>query len=100
MSEPNGKPSWVDRVRRWLWLDRAQGTDRRHTSRGFYPGGHPVYVNRKPVGWRFLLGVTALGIAIGLVLLNVRDAEAGADVDSDRPGTAVASTVWTASVIG
>jgi hypothetical protein len=92
MSEDQTAPSWVDRVRRWLWLDGPQRTDNSEAHRGFY-------LNRKPVGWRFLLVVTALGIAIGLVLLNVRDAEARADVDSDRPGTAVATTVWTASVI-
>ena len=93
MSEQETGTSRVDRVRRWLWLDGPQRTDNSEANRGFY-------LNRKPVGWRFLLVVTALGIAIGLVLLNVRDAEACADVDANRPPTTVVATVRTASVIG
>lgn len=83
MSEQETGTSRVDRVRRWLWLDGPQRTDNSEAHRGFY-------LSHKPVGWRFLLVVTALGIAIGLVLLNVRDAEALADVD--RSGTTVAVT--------
>ena len=88
MSERETGTSRVDRVRHWLWLDGPQRTDNSEANRGFY-------LSRKPVGWRFLLVVTALGIAIGLVLLNVRDAEARADVDLDRSGTTVAVNVWT-----
>lgn len=71
-----GEWSWIDRVRRWLWLDRTQRTDGSEADRGFYPGGMPVYVNRKPVGWRFLLIMVAIGIAISLVILMLRDAQA------------------------
>ena len=92
MSEQDTGTSWVDRVRRWLWLDGPQRTDNSEAYRGFY-------LNRKPVGWRFLLVVTALGIAIGLVLLNVRDAEARADIVPDRSGTMVAVTVWTGKTV-
>lgn len=88
MSEQETGTSRVDRVRRWLWLDGPQRTDNSEAHRGFY-------LNRKPVGLRFLLLVTALGIAIGLVLLNVRDAEARADIEPDRSGATVAATVWT-----
>jgi hypothetical protein len=75
-----GSPTWLDRIRRWLWLDRTQRTDDRNANRGFYPGGPPVYVDRKPLGWRFTLAVAAIAIAIGLVILSTREAEArGAD---------------------
>ena len=92
MSEQETGTSRVDRVRRWLWLDGPQRTDNSEAHRGFY-------LSRKPVGWRFLLVVTALGIAIGLVLLNVRDVEARPEFDPDRPGTTVAVTTWTARVV-
>ena len=92
MSEQDtGTTGWLGRIRRWLWLDRTQGTDRRETSRGFYPGGMPIYTNRKPVGLRFLLVVTALGIAIGLVLISVRDAQAWLEVVADGYGSAAPS---------
>lgn len=89
MSEPDAGPSLVDRVRRWLWLDRTQRTDNSEANRGFYPGGPPVYLNRKPVGWRFMLAVSAVGIAIGLVVLSTRDAEARTVADLDRPTATV-----------
>ena len=67
-----GAPGWVDRIRHWLWLDRTQRTDNSEANRGFYPGGPPVYVNRKPVGWRFVLPVVTAGIVIALLILAVR----------------------------
>ena len=60
------------RIRRWLWLDRTQRTDNSHANRGFYPGGFPVYQNRKPVGWRFVLPVVTAGIVIALLILALR----------------------------
>ena len=77
MSEHDeGARGWIDRIRHWLWLDRTQRTDDRHANRGFYPGGPPVYIDRKPVGWRFMLLLVAVAIVIGLMLLTVREAEA------------------------
>lgn len=70
-----GDPSWIDRVRHWLWLDRTQRTDDSEADRGFYPGGMPVYPNRKPVGWRFALAMVAIGVVIALAIIAVRDAE-------------------------
>jgi hypothetical protein len=93
MSENEAGPTLLDRIRRWLWLDRTQRTDNRHANRGFYPGGPPVYVNRKPVGWRFTLAVAVLAIAIGLVLLSTREAEARPLAGLDRPPAAVALAV-------
>ncbi len=93
MSEPNTRPSWLDRVRRWLWLDRAQRTDDREANRGFYPGGHPVYTNRKPASLRFLLVMTAIGIAIALVLINVREAEASIGLDPAWSGLGATAVV-------
>jgi hypothetical protein len=87
-----GPPGWVDRIRHWLWLDRTQRTDNREANRGFYPGGPPVYVNRKPVGRRFVLVVGAIAIAIGLVILTVRETEAGSCVPID-PTPVTASIV-------
>jgi hypothetical protein len=72
------EPSWIERVRHWLWLDLTQRTDNSEANRGFYPGGPPVYVNRKPVGWRFTLIVVTLGILIGLAIVAVREADAQA----------------------
>lgn len=93
MSEHDPGPTLGDRIRRWLWLDRTQRTDNREANRGFYPGGPPVYVNRKPVGWRFLLAVSAVAIAIGLVLLSTREAEArwAAGLGFSTPPAAVAT---------
>lgn len=88
-----GEPSWIDRVRHWLWLDRTQRTDNSEANRGFYPGGLPVYVNRKPVGWRFALIVVALGILIGLAITVVRDADAHAAGPQPWPDRAQAA--WT-----
>ena len=83
-----GPPGWIDRIRRWLWLDRTQRTDNREANRGFYPGGPPVYVNRKPVGRCFVVVVGSVAIAIGLVILTVRDAEAGSREPIDPPPAA------------
>lgn len=86
-----GEPSWIDRVRHWLWLDRTQRTDNSEANRGFYPGGPPVYGNREPVGWRFVLIVVALGILIGLAITTVRDADAHAGGTSLWPDRAQAA---------
>ena len=69
-------PSLIDRIRRWLRLDHAQRTDKSEANRGFYPGGMPVYLNRKPVGRRFVLPVVAVGVVIALVILATRGAAA------------------------
>lgn len=73
MSEhDSAAPRWIDRVRHWLWLDGTQRTDNSEANRGFYPGGPPVYVNRKPVGWRFALAMLLLGTVIALAILVAR----------------------------
>lgn len=81
MSEHDAGPTWVDRVRRWLWLDQEQRTDNSEANRGFYTG-------RKPVGWRFALAVGAVAIIIGLVLMGTRDAQARTLAGPDRPTVA------------
>lgn len=88
-----GRPSWMDRLRRWLWLDGPRRTDSSEANRGFY-------LSRKPVGWRFTLAVVAVGIAIGLVLLNTREAEARSAVDEAQPASAIAVVVDDASAGG
>ncbi len=95
MSDPDpGRPGWLDRIRHWLWLDRTQRTDNSAANRGFYPGGLPVYLNRKPVGWRFVLPVVAAGVVIALLILAGRSAaaqpaEPGQRVVLDAPGFAL-----------
>jgi hypothetical protein len=71
-----GGQGWTDRVRHWLWLDHPRRTDNSEADRGPYPGGMPIYPNRKPVGWRFALVMAVVGVVIALAIIAVRDAEA------------------------
>lgn len=81
-------PTWSDRIRHWLWFDRPRRTDNSEASRHFYTAN-------KPVGWRFLLIMIVIGIAIGLAIVATRDTEAWSVDDGqllvfEEPGITIA----------